>query len=93
MANFTRVEGKDKGRIELYAISTCVWCKKARNLLDERGVEYFYIYVDLLESEENSKIKEDIKKWNPLCSFPTLIFDGERCVVGFDEGKILKELG
>jgi glutaredoxin-like protein NrdH len=93
MIPFTHVEGKIKGRIELYALSTCVWCKKTRKLLDDKGVDYYYVYVDLLEQDENLKVKEEVKKWNPLCSFPTLIFGGDRCVVGFDEEKIMKEIG
>ncbi len=88
MAEFTRVEGKNVGSVILYAISTCIWCKKARSLLDELAIEYSYIYVDLLESEENVRVKDDLRKWNPQCSFPTLIINNERCIVGFKEEEI-----
>jgi glutaredoxin-like protein NrdH len=93
MIPFTHVEGKSKGRIELFALSTCVWCKKTRKLLDDIGVDYYYVYVDLLEQDENLRVKDEMKKWNPLCSFPTLIFGGDTCVVGFDEEKIMKVVG
>jgi len=33
----TRVAGKNKGQILLYALSTCVWCKKTKQLLDQLG--------------------------------------------------------
>ena len=39
------VKGENKGKIMLYALSTCVWCKKTRELLDDLGVEYYFIYV------------------------------------------------
>ncbi len=93
MASTTRVEGKEKGTIILYALSTCVWCKKAKRLLDELGVAYEYVYVDLLPREENTAVKNEIRRWNPQGSFPTLVIDNDRCIVGFDEDKIMKEIG
>ena len=29
------VDGQDKGKVMLYALSTCVWCKKTKKLLDK----------------------------------------------------------
>ena len=37
------VKGENKGKITLYALSTCGWCKKTKKLLDDLGVEYHYI--------------------------------------------------
>ncbi|MBP7734454.1 MAG: glutaredoxin family protein [Spirochaetes bacterium] len=88
MAQLIHVEGKNIGSIVLYALSTCIWCKKARTLLDELKIEYSYVYVDLLESGENALVKDDIRQWNPQCSFPTLVINNEKCIVGFDEEKI-----
>ena len=83
------VAGKKRGHIILYALSTCVWCRKSKGLLDQLGVEYNYIDVDLLEGEERTKATEDVKKLNPRCSFPTLAID-DQCIVGFDEQKIME---
>ncbi|KPJ66390.1 MAG: glutaredoxin [Coxiella sp. DG_40] len=81
------VSGRNAGQVMLYALSTCVWCKKTRQLLDDLGVEYNYEYVDLLQGEEREGAIETVKRWNPRCTFPTLVINNE-CVVGFDEGKI-----
>jgi glutaredoxin-like protein NrdH len=81
------VSGRNAGQVMLYALSTCVWCKKTRQLLDDLGVEYNYEYVDLLQGEEREKAIETVKRWNPACTFPTVVINKE-CVVGFDEGKI-----
>ena len=43
------VNGENRGKILLYALSTCGWCKKTKGLLNKLGVEYSYIYVDLVE--------------------------------------------
>lgn len=82
------VAGKKKGDIMLYALSTCVWCKKTKKLLNELGVDYNYIDVDLLEGAKKEKAKEEVMRWNPKCSFPTLVIDNEKCITGYDEKKI-----
>ena len=82
------VKGKYKGKIMLYALSTCVWCKKTKQLLDELNIEYSYIYVDQLEEDEKETVMEEIKKWNPRCSFPTIVIKNKKCIVGFKEDEI-----
>ena len=77
------VGGADKGKVMLYALSTCVWCKKTKKYLDKLGVAYDYIYADHLEGQEREDIKEEIMKFNPRCSFPTLVINDEKCLVGF----------
>ena len=81
------VSGESRGHIILYALSTCVWCRKTKQLLDQLGVEYNCVEVDLLEGEEKAKATEEVKNLNPRCSFPTLAVGG-KCIVGFDEQKI-----
>jgi glutaredoxin len=88
----THVAGKGKGHILLYALSTCVWCKKTKQLLDQLGVEYKFVEVDLLQGEEKTQATDDVKKLNPRCSFPTLAIN-DQCIVGYDEQKIKEILG
>ncbi len=85
------VEGKKVGRVILYALSTCLWCRKTKQLLEELGVDYNFIDVDLLSGEERKQIMEEIKKLNPRCSFPTMAID-DKCIIGFDEQKIKEAL-
>jgi len=87
------VDGKNKGNILLYALSTCGWCKKTKEFLNSLGVEFSYIFVDLLEGQEKDEIIEDVKKWNPRCSFPTLIINDEKCIVGYKEDQIEEAIG
>lgn len=90
--NVTHVAGKNKGQIMLYALSTCVWCKKTKQLLDQLGVEYDFVEVDLLEGKERTEATDEVKKLNPRCSFPTLSINGQ-CIVGYDEQKIKEAMG
>jgi glutaredoxin-like protein NrdH len=89
--NFEHVAGKDKGKVTLYALSTCIWCKKTKELLSTLGVSFNYIYVDLLKGNDRSNIVEEVKKYNPACSFPTLII-GDKCIIGFREKEIKEAL-
>jgi len=82
------IEGTDKGRVVLYALSTCQWCRKVKDLLKELGIDFYYIDVDLAGESEREEIIEEIKKYNPACSFPTLILDDSNSIIGFDEEKI-----
>jgi glutaredoxin len=85
---FKHVAGENKGKITLYALSTCIWCKKAKKLLTDLGLEFSYIDVDQLDSQEETKVVQEITRWNPKCSFPTMVIDDNRCILGYDETKI-----
>jgi glutaredoxin-like protein NrdH len=87
------VDGSDRGNIIIYTLSTCVWCKKTKALFQDLGVGYDYVDVDALESEERQKTIEEIKRWNPSCSFPSIVINGEKCIVGYDEKKIREAAG
>jgi len=86
------VEGENRGKVTLYALSTCVWCNKTRKLLADLGVEYSYIYVDLLKGDERERTLEEVKRHNPNLSFPTTVIDDERCIVGYKEKEIREAL-
>lgn len=88
-----QVPGRDAGKVKLYALSTCGWCKKTKDLLDNLGVAYEYEYVDLLSGEEREKVVQEITAWNPSRNFPTMVINDERCIVGFVENEIREALG
>jgi len=90
--NVEHVPGNNMGRTMLYALSTCPWCQKTKKLLNELGVEYYYIDVDYLDGAEKEKVMNDVKKWNPACSFPTLVLNDKKCIVGFKENEIREAL-
>jgi glutaredoxin-like protein NrdH len=88
-----KVKGKNKGHIMLYALSTCVWCKKTKRLLNELGVEYHYTDVDLLKEEERDEVMKTVRRHNSSGSFPTIVINDKKCIMGYDEDEIKKELG
>lgn len=86
------VDGENKGKIVLYALSTCQWCRKTRELLQDLKVDFSYIYVDLIAGEERETIIEEVKKYNAQLSFPTIVLDDDKTIVGFNEETIREAL-
>lgn len=78
--------------VKIYTLSTCSHCKAAKKLLDDYGVEYEPQDVDLLGGKERASILEEVKKFNPKCTFPTIII-GDKVIVGHKEDEIKEALG
>ncbi len=90
--NLEHVDGENKGNVMLFALSTCGWCKKVRMLLEDLGVEYDYLYVDLTAGAEREEAVEALKKFNEAVSFPTLVINDSDVIIGFEEEDIESKL-
>jgi glutaredoxin len=78
--------------VKVYSLSTCSHCKATKRLLNECAVKFEFLDVDLLTSEEQKAILEEVKKINKECSFPTIII-GDKVIVGHKESEIREALG
>jgi glutaredoxin-like protein NrdH len=89
----TRVPGKNKKhKVLIYALSTCAWCKKTKQLMNDNNIEYEYIDIDLCNSKEQEEIKKDITKRGGSIGFPCIIIDNKKLITGFREDKIREAL-
>ena len=91
--DWIQVDGEDKGDVVLYALSTCGWCRKTKRFLAELGVQYKYKDVDKLSGAERDEALQEVERWNPRRSFPTMVIKEEEAVVGFDADRIKELLG
>jgi len=82
----------EQARVFVYALSTCGHCAAAKRLLNEHGVKYEFVDVDLLTKDELRKVLEEVAKVNPQRSFPTILIDN-KVIVGNREAEILEALG
>jgi len=48
--------------------------------------------VDLLQGEERERAIEELKRFNPGCSFPSLVVNNSQCIVGYDETRVREAL-
>ena len=81
-----------ENNVKIYSLSTCSHCKSTKKFLSECSIKYDFVDVDLLEGGERKAILEDVKRFNPKCSFPTIII-GEKVIVGYREEEIKEALG
>ncbi len=86
------VNGKNKGTVMLYALSTCGWCRMTRELLTNLGVEFSYVYVDLLSGDELGQVTGELRKFNTKNSFPTLVINGNKVIIGYRNDEIAEAL-
>ena len=82
----------DMPSVKFYGLSTCIHCKKAKEFLDNCGIDYEHTLVDTLEGDEKKDCIEIVKQLNPRLSFPTICI-GDKVVVGFDEKELKEALG
>ena len=94
MASPNKVNGtrNSEYHVMLYTLSTCVWCKKAKRLLNDLGVSYEYVDVDGLSGQDKTEMIGELERFNPRCTFPTMVIDDKECIVGFKEEKIKEAL-
>ncbi len=78
--------------VKIFSLSTCSHCRATKKFIDGCTIKYEFIDVDLLKGDERKAIIADVKKFNPRCSFPTIII-GEKVIVGFKEKDIKEALG
>ncbi len=78
--------------IKMYTLSTCSHCKATKKFMDKCEVKYEFTDIDLLQGKEREAILEDVRKFNPKCSFPTIIIN-DKVIIGFKENEIREALG
>jgi len=91
---FEKVPGKKSNHhVKIYTLSTCGWCKKTKDLLKSLDIRYEYLDVDKLVGEEKNDAVEELKKYNPRCSFPTMVVDeGKHVIIGYNDDQIREVL-
>jgi len=81
----------DRPKIKLFTLSTCSHCTRTKRFFKENSIEMEFIDVDLLSGAERERIMDEVRKFNPDCSFPTICI-GDTVIIGFNEEKIRKAL-
>jgi glutaredoxin len=78
--------------VKMYTLSTCHHCRATKKFLNECKIAYEFTDVDLITGPEREAILAEVRRFNPACSFPTIII-GDTVIVGHDEPAIKKALG
>ncbi|MDW7738930.1 MAG: glutaredoxin family protein [Bacillota bacterium] len=73
--------------VKVYSLSTCPWCKKVKKLLDDHGVEYDVVEVDLAEGDDQKQALAEVEKLTGRRSFPVTVIN-DQVIQGFKEEEI-----
>ena len=79
-------------KVKMYTLSTCSHCKATKEFMKKSNVEYEFVDVDKISGDERAAVLDEVRKFNPNCSFPTIII-GDKVIVGFKENEIKEALG
>lgn len=79
-------------KIQIYATTTCPYCKLEKEYLDSKGIKYENIFVD-----QDAKAAEDMVKISNQMGVPFTVItkeDGTKeTILGFDRSRIDVALG
>ena len=78
--------------VKMFTLSTCSHCKATKKFLSECNVAYVATDIDLLEGDEKQLVLNEVIKYNPSRSFPTIVI-GDKVIVGFNEKALREALG
>jgi glutaredoxin len=89
-----KVEGRNnKNRVFLYTLSTCGWCKKTKQLLNDNDVAYEYLDLDKGSKEDQRTAVDELKAKNLPIAFPIIVINDDVVIQGFKKDKIIEALG
>jgi glutaredoxin-like YruB-family protein len=68
--------------VKVYSTPTCPWCRKAKEYLAEKGVQF----TDFNVAEDRAKLQEMVQLTGQR-GVPVIVIDDEM-IVGFDQARI-----
>lgn len=68
--------------VKIYTTPTCPWCRKAKEYLAEKGVQF----TDFNVAEDRNKLQEMVHLTSQR-GVPVIVIDSQM-IVGFDQAKI-----
>ena len=63
--------------VAMYSFTTCPFCRKAKDYLEEEGIPYEAIELDLLPGNEGNEIRAELGRMTKRTSVPSIFIGGE----------------
>ena len=79
-------------KVFIYTLSTCPWCRKAKQFFKLNNIPFDYVDFDLQPGDKQEKIMEKMLAISDATSFPVVTI-GERVIVGYNPEKYSEALG
>lgn len=79
-------------KVTIYALSTCLWCRKTKKYFEENKVPFEAVDYDKQDEARQQEMAAEMKQAGYNRSFP-FIKIGSACTQGFDPAEFEKLLG
>jgi glutaredoxin 3 len=66
-----------KNKVAMFSFSTCPFCRRAKDYLEENGIEYQAMEIDELEGNEGNQIRAMLGRKTQRTSVPSIFVAGE----------------
>lgn len=76
----------------IYTLSTCPWCHKAKDLLDQKHVKYEEIVVDKMDDKKKEETRNMLLEKTGQKTFPQ-IFINDKSIGGYSDLEALDKNG
>jgi glutaredoxin len=73
-------------KVFMYTLSTCPWCRKAKQFFTKKGISFEFIEYDLAKESEQNRIRDEMLKNSDSAGFPYIKINGG-VVVGYNPEK------
>ncbi len=82
---FTHVQGKNEGKkLIMISLTTCGFCKKAMQFLNDNDFSFSFIYLDKVDPTEKKLLRSYVSKtFDAAITYPFLIIDNKKWISGF----------
>ena len=79
-------------KVTIYALSTCLWCRKTKKFFEERHIPFEAVDYDKQDEATQDRMMKEMKAAGASGSFP-FIKIGSACTQGYDPAEFEKLLG
>ncbi|HAT71520.1 MAG TPA: NrdH-redoxin [Elusimicrobia bacterium] len=76
----------------MYALSTCLWCKKSKKYFEDKNVPFEAVDYDRQDDAVQERMMEEMRAAGCTGAFPFIKIGGA-CVQGYDPEEFRKLLG
>lgn len=70
-------------KVTIYALSTCLWCKKTKKYFEDRKIEFKAIDYDKQDEARQEELMAEMRAHGGTGSFPFVKIDNA-CTQGYD---------
>lgn len=75
----------DPTRVAMFSFTTCPFCRKAKDTLDELGINYSALELDELEGNQGNELRASLGKLTKRTSVPSIFINGKP-IGGLNDG-------